>query len=72
MRDFLRGTIGILLQWLLVLAGFVFLAGGWVTCGVGNSTATTVIGGFLVILGIICFAAVAGIRYWLGHIVRIR
>ncbi len=68
MKDFLRGTIGKLLQIFLNIIGLVFIAGSFFSCaldGVGQ-------GSILTIVGILCLAASFGIRYWLGHIVRIK
>ncbi len=61
MKDFLRGTIGTLLQFGLAILGLLLLVvaiflGSWVC----------------LLLAILCFSAVAGIRYWLGSIVRLR
>lgn len=67
MRDFLKGTLGVFLQIILVILGIGLLATGLMSCG-----NLMVAGGLLLVLGILCFCAVAGIRYWLGHIVRIR
>jgi len=65
MRDFLRGTLGILLQVVLTILGIGLLG---LSC-LGGSSGGGII---LIILGILCFCAVGGIRYWLGHIARIR
>ena len=62
MKDFLRGTIGILLQvglgilGLILLVAAFFMKHGWIC----------------LLLAILCFAAIGGIRYWLGSIVRLR
>jgi len=65
MRDFLRGTMGCALQIVLFILGIVLIGASCVaSLGAGNIV-------FLV-LGILCFCAVAGIRYWLGNIFRIR
>lgn len=61
MRDFLRGFIGNLLSWGLGLFGIVILLNGFL-----NSNS------LLIICGIVSLAIVAGIRYYLGHIARIR
>lgn len=67
MRDFLRGTFGILLQVILVILGMILLIGGCI------GTIASPSGGILVtVLGILCLCAAGGIRYWLGHIIRNR
>ncbi len=71
MRDFLRGTIGVLLQIVLLLLSFFLIFGGFFSCVAGTKGGTQV-GWVMFILGIVCLAGTAGIRYWLGHIVRIR
>ena len=65
MKDFLRGTLGVLAQVVLLMLGIVLLIGG---CVAGSGAASIA----MLILGILCLCAVAGIRYWLGHIVRMR
>ena len=65
MKDFLRGTLGVLAQIVLLMLGIVLLIGGCVAGSGAGSIA-------MIILGILCLCAVAGIRYWLGHIVRMR
>jgi len=47
----------------------MMLFAGAMSCATAGNNAA---GGLLVILGIICLAATAGIRYWLGHIIRMR
>jgi len=59
--DFVKGFMGTLLCWFLGVAGIVLIF-----ASIFTSSA------WLLILSIVCFAAVAGIRYWLGHIVRVR
>lgn len=61
MKDFLVGTFGKFLQVILILAGLGLLLSG---CTRGS-------GGYL-IGGIFCLCAAGGVRYALGHIVRIR
>lgn len=61
MGDFLRGTIGRLLQIVFVLLGLVLVFGGLF----GGS-------GLAVVFGVVCWCAAFGIRYWLGHIIRQR
>lgn len=68
MRDFLRGTIGKLLQLLLGLGAFIFLVSSFVSCGTGHTTQ----GGIYLVLGVLSACATFGIRYWLGHILRHR
>ena len=65
MRDFLRGTLGTLLQVVLTIMGIVLLG---FSCATGSQS------GFIVfiVLGIVCLSAAAGIRYWLGTIHRHR
>jgi hypothetical protein len=65
MRDFLRGTMGCVLQIVLFVAGFSLI-------GVGADRGLDALGKLLLVLGILCFCAVFGIRYWLGNIFRIR
>lgn len=65
MKDFLRGTLGVFAQIVLLMLGIVLLIGGCVASSGAGSIA-------MLILGILCLCAVAGIRYWLGHIVRMR
>ena len=65
MKDFLRGTMGCALQIVLFVAGCFLIAYGADT---GSAVSQTL----LIVLGILCFCAVAGIRYWLGSIFRIR
>lgn len=69
MIDFLKGTLGVLAQIALTILGLMFMIGGLIACA---SSSTSGMGGLLVIIGIVCFCAIAGIRYWLGNIVRIR
>ena len=65
MKDFLRGTFGVFAQIVLVVLGMVLIGASCVAgLGPGNIV--------LLVLGILCFCASAGIRYWLGHIVRMR
>jgi len=68
MKDFLRGTIGRLLQIILGIAGLIFIISSFVSCG-NEHTGT---GTLYLVLGILCLSAVFGIRYWLGHIFRQR
>lgn len=63
--DFLRGTLGVLLQIVLTVAGIVLLGFSCVPGSEARSIA-------FIILGIVCFSAVAGVRYWLGTIHRHR
>lgn len=65
MKDFLRGTMGCALQIVLVVAGCFLIA---YSVDTGSAISQTL----LIVLGILCFCAVAGIRYWLGNILRIR
>ena len=67
MRDFLKGTLGTVLQVVLVFLGVVLLGASCVA-GVYSSA----MGIVCLVLSILCFCTVAGIRYWLGHIVRMR
>lgn len=60
MKDFLGGGFGIYLQIMLVALGILAIAAGLVAGQrVGNIA--------LLVLGILCFCAVAGIRYWLAR-----
>lgn len=71
MRDFLRGTLGKFLQILLALASVVLIFSGLLSCG-SLTTGGTILGWVLFILGILCGCGVFGIRYWLGHVIRMR
>lgn len=68
MKDFLKGEIGRFAQLVLAIIGLILLIMGLASCGNSNTTTGT----FLVILGVLCWCTVAGIRYWLGIIVRSR
>ncbi len=72
MNDFLRGTLGRLLQIVFSILSVILMFSGLMSCGAGDSTGDTVLGWVLFILGVILGCAVFGIRYWLGHIGRIR
>lgn len=65
MKDFLRGTAGCFLQVVLFAAGCFLIA-------YSGDTGSGVSQKLLIVLGILCFCAVAGIRYSLGNIFRIR
>ena len=67
MRDFLRGTLAAVLQFVLIGLGVVLLG---VSCVGSLHSGTLAI--VSLILGILCFCAAAGIRYWRGRIIRIR
>lgn len=68
MEDFIKGTLGKFLQLVFSLGGFVLLVLGLISCAAGSGVG----GGIFILLGILCFCAVFGVRYWLGHIMRIR
>jgi len=68
MRDFLRGTLGIFAQVLLGIIGFGLMITSLASCASSHSTA----GGIYLLLAVLCWCAIGGIRYWLGHIVRMR
>ena len=59
--DFLKGFLGKLLQVLLIGVGIALLIGGIFSANI-----------LIVIASIVCFCAAGAIKYWLGHIVRIR
>ena len=61
MKDFIIGTLGGILQIVFILAGLGFLLQG---CAQGS--------GGSIVGGIILLCAAYGVRYALGHIVRIR
>ena len=61
LRDFLVGTVGAILRVVFTVVGFVLLLAGIV-----SGSAAYAIG------GVVALCAVAGIRYALGHIARIR
>jgi len=65
MRDFLRGTMGCALQIVLFVAGCFLIA-------YGADRESDVARNLMIVLGILCFCAIGGIRYWLGSIFRIR
>lgn len=69
MADFLRGFLGTILRWVLGLAGVVLLASG--LFGLASNDGR-VVGIFLIVLGVLCFAGAVAVKYWLGNIVRIR
>ncbi|MBA7472061.1 hypothetical protein ES707_07381 [subsurface metagenome] len=68
MRDFLKGTMGCVIQIILGIVGIIFMVLSFVSCG----NEQTGIGTLYLILTILCWSAVGGIRYWLGHIFRQR
>ncbi len=70
MNTFLRGTLGKLLQLVFTVLGVILVSMGLFSCAGGQSTGTTILGWFLFILGIVSFGAVFGVRYWLGHVVK--
>ncbi len=72
MNDFLKGTFGRLLQIVFGLLSIILIFSGIMSCGFGDSTGDTASGWILFILGVVSGCAVFGIRYWLGHIGRIR
>jgi hypothetical protein len=63
MKDLLRGTVGIYLQTMLIILGILSLGASFMA---GSRVGTIL----LLVLGILCFCAVVGIHYWLGHISR--
>jgi hypothetical protein len=65
MKDFLRGTMGCALQIVLVVAGVSLI-------GLAAHHDFDALGKLFMVLGILCFCAVAGIRYSLGNIFRMR
>ena len=65
MRDFLRGTFGVFLRIVLLVLGLVFLG---LSCGTDSGVGSVL----LIVLGVLCFCAMAGISYWLGTIHRHR
>jgi hypothetical protein len=65
MKDFLRGTMGCALQIVLVVAGVSLI-------GLAADHDFDAVGKLFMVLGILCFCAVAGIRYSLGNIFRMR
>jgi hypothetical protein len=71
MKDFLLGTFGRLLQIVLGILSIFLMFSGLLSCSSGG-TGQTIMGWILFILGVLCGCAVFGIRYWLGHIVRMR
>jgi len=69
MKDFLRGTLGMLLQVVLNIAGLLLVGIGCVSCMFGEASGPGVV---CAILGVLCFCAAFGIKYWLGHVARLR
>lgn len=65
MKDFFRGTMGCALQIVLVVAGVSLI-------GFAADHDFDAVGKLFMVLGILCFCAVVGIRYSLGNIFRIR
>lgn len=65
MRDFLRGTMGCALQVVLFVAAVSLI-------GLAADHNFDAVGKLFPVLGILCFCAIAGIRYALGNIFRIR
>jgi len=65
MKDFLRGTMGCFLQIVLFVAAISLIA-------LAAEHGFDAVGNLFLVLGILCFCAVAGIRYALGNIFRIR
>jgi len=72
MNDFLRGTFGRLLQIVFSLLSLILIFSGIMSCGVGVRSGDTVLGWILFVLGVVSGCAAFGVRYWLGHIGRIR
>ncbi len=68
MKDFLKGTMGCFLQIILVIASIILTISSFVSCGNEDIG----VGTLYLILAILCWSAVFGIRYWLGHILRHR
>ncbi len=71
MNDFLRGTLGRFLQIIFAVISLFLLFAGLMSCATGR-TGGQVIGWVLFLFGVLFGSAVFGIRYWLGHVVRIR
>jgi len=71
MGDFLKGMFGRLLQIILSILSIGLIFSGIMSCSIEGAN-QTVGGWILFILGVLCGCAVFGIRYWLGHIARIR
>jgi Kef-type K+ transport system membrane component KefB len=70
MNDFLRGTLGRLVQIVLAIIGILFLFISVMSCSFSSQHGSIVMGWIFFILGILCFCAIYGIRYWLGTIIR--
>ena len=60
MKDFFRGMFGVYLQTMLITLGILSIGA---SCMAGQRVGNIV----LLVLGILCLCAVAGIRYWLGR-----
>ncbi len=61
LRDALVATVAKLIQWTLGLLGFILIVAGLIS---GHA--------WLIIPALVCFAGTFGVRYALGHVVRIR
>jgi c-di-AMP phosphodiesterase-like protein len=60
MKNFLRGTLGVYLQAMLIILGILSIVASFMA---GQRVGTIV----LLVFGILCFCVVAGIRHWLGR-----
>jgi uncharacterized membrane-anchored protein len=58
-KDFLRGTLGLLLQWALGIVGVVLLIFSAMSTRVSSNS------NVYLILAIICFASIGGLKYYL-------
>lgn len=61
MKDFLKGFLGTLLCWLCGFLGVIAILVGIICASIAP-----------IIIGLILFAVVAGLKYWLGKIVHLR
>lgn len=68
MKDFLRGTLATFLRLLFIVVSLVFLIGGMANLADSN----TVLGAVLIVVGILFGCMASGIKYWIGHIFKIR
>ena len=68
MRDFIRGTLGMLGQIFFLLLSVGLLLGS-IGAFIGENAFLGIV---LIILGIVSWCAIFGVRYWLGHVTRLR
>jgi len=67
MRDFLRGTLGMVLR---VVLGFASIVS--IISGLNYLFSNVAVGIVLLVLGLLFGCASYGVKYWLGNIYRLR